>query len=285
MPTAWKRRTARAAGHALSGVALLAALVWLTDRGLERLAAHEQALDDFWGALYLGLGRATAWLLAGIALAAVLHLWRCGRQDVRPRGPHDALRWWSAPERSLHWCMVAAFALLLVTGLELYAAGPGLPSDLTRGMRRWHFGEAFMVCGALLVLRWHREALPRRYDLRWLAGLGGYFRRGEDLPAARFNAGQKLWFWAELLLGVAMAVTGYRLQSSYTPLDPGYATLLVVHLLAAMGFLAVLAVHVYLATVGVRGALGGMIHGRIGRQGAQRLHPLAEALKAPQERP
>ena len=80
-----------------------------------------------------------------------------------------------------------------------------------------------------------------------------------------------------------MALTGYELQAHFTRFDEGYLTLLALHLGAALLFLTVLFVHFYLAVVVIRGALAGMIHGWIGRAGAERFHPCAPALQKPEQ--
>jgi len=278
-------RVARVAARALPALAGLAVLVGAVRWALLGLVPYEERLDPFWFAIYTHVGWGLVGTLAAIAVLAALHLLRFGREDIRPRGPGDVLPWWSLLERLAHWAFVASFAVLLVTGLQLYLAGFGLPDALTRVMRRWHLGEPFWVTGAVVFAMWAHDAWPRRYDARWLAQGGGYLwargRPGEraPLPAGRFNAGQKLWFWLETLGAVVMAVTGYEMRHHFTRFDDGYLTLLAAHLGAAWAFLAVVGVHFYLAVVGVRGALGGMIHGRVGRSGAQRLHPDADALK------
>ena len=269
----------------LLGAVVLAGCIALQWAALAWLVRFEEPSAEAEYALYLALGRGTLCGLAALALLAALHLWLHGREDMRPRGAGDVVRWWPLGERVVHWLLVLNFAVLLVTGVYLYTAGGGLPSPLTRSVRSWHFGEGFMAFGAALFLLWFRDALPRRYDLRWLAAGGGHLRRWRGdtpLPAGRFNAGQKLWFWLESLAGIAMALTGWELQHGYTRFDEGYLTLLTVHGGSAALFLGVLAVHFYLAVIGVRGALNGMVRGWVGRAGARRLHPLAPAFSAPE---
>jgi formate dehydrogenase subunit gamma len=273
-----RRRRFALVGQVLAGALVLAAIVWLVRAGLLALVAFEERLAEPWFWLYQHVGYVIGLALLAIALLAALHLRVHGRHDQRPQGPHDAIRWWTLGERIVHWLFVLSFLVLLVSGLQLYLAGFGLPTPLTRFMRRWHVGEPFMVGGALLFVLWFRDALPRRYDLRWLAHFGGYLGHAGLLPAGRFNAGQKLWFWLEALGGIAMAVTGWELQHHFTRFDDGFLTLLAAHLGAAAVFVVVLGIHFYLAVIAVRGALGGMVHGSIGRQGALRYHPEADIL-------
>jgi formate dehydrogenase subunit gamma len=274
-----RRRVSSIAAQALAGALILAGLTWALRAALLGLVAYENALGDAWYWLYLHVAAVGGVALAVVAGLAALHLGLYGRHDERPRAAHDAIRWWAPGERLVHWLMVLVFLVLLGSGLELYEAGFGLPSPLTRLMRSLHAGEPFMAVGTVLFVMWFRHALPRRGDLRWLARGGGYLGYGGPLPAGRFNAGQKLWFWLQVLNGCTMALTGWELQYHFTRFDDGYLTLLAIHLGAAAAFVAVLGIHIYLGVIAVRGALGGMVHGKIGKQGALRYHPDAELLR------
>jgi cytochrome b subunit of formate dehydrogenase len=52
-----------------------------------------------------------------------------------------------------------------------------------------------------MIVFWARNMLLARGDAIWLTGLGGHFGRREALPAAKFNARQKVYFWI-LFLGI-----------------------------------------------------------------------------------
>jgi formate dehydrogenase subunit gamma len=211
-------------------------------------------------------------LLGFTIVAAILHFIIHGAKDMRPRGAGDRIAWWSMSERLLHWALAAATFLLVVTGVYLYFAGGGLPDATTRLMRRLHFNELFAIVGFILFLAWFREALPRRYDRRWLRHLGGHLGFNGHLKAGKFNAGQKIWFWLCAFSGILMVLTGHQMQYNYGRLDPEYYPFFALHLIAAVVFLPALALHVYLAVLAVRGALQGMIRGWIGRRGALELH-------------
>ncbi|MEE8433384.1 MAG: cytochrome b/b6 domain-containing protein [bacterium] len=221
--------------------------------------------------LYIALG-----LFVAIGAGTALHHRLYGFKDKRPRGPGDDVPWWGWGERLVHWSCVAAFVLLLVTGVQLYFAGAGLPDATTRLMRSWHFNEAFALTGMVLFLLWFGKALPRRYDFEWLRHWGGYLGYRGHLRAGKFNAGQKIWFWVFTVSGILMVLTGYQLQHHFSRLDPEYYTVLVLHLGAATGFLAFMGIHLYFSVIAVKGALSGMIRGRIGLRGARHLH--SEAL-------
>ena len=219
-------------------------------------------------------------VLAATAAGAQLHYLKFGPRDARPKGPADEILWWSKLERSLHWVFALTVILLVVTGVQLFLAGGGLPDATTRLMRRLHFNELFVLFGLVVFVLWFSEALPRRYDARWLQHFGGYLGFKGHLKAEKFNAGQKAWFWLCMFCGTAMVLTGHQLQYTYSRLDPPYYPILVVHLAAATVFLAAMTLHIYLSVMAVRGALAGMVRGRIGRRAAERHHSEASPLKA-----
>ncbi len=102
-------------------------------------------------------------------------------------------------------------------------------------------------------------------------------RSHPHLPAGRFNAGQKLWFRATLLLGAVTGVTGLLL---YYPGGLGMTpsvqlVLYIVHSGAAAVFVAGVVVHVYLAAIANSGSLKAMVTGRIDENVIRVHHPLS----------
>src|SRR3546814_6639164 len=64
-----------------------------------------------------------------------------------------------------------------------------------------------LMAGVLIMLVvWIKDNLPDRYDLAWLKAGGGMFDKSNKThpPATRFNAGQKLIFWAVVVGGAAL---------------------------------------------------------------------------------
>ena len=92
-------------------------------------------------------------------------------------------------------------------------------------------------------------------------------------PAGKYNAGQKLFFWFQSLLGVLFVVTGLLLWF------PEYfgAGLLntsrLVHYVSTLGGGLLLIVHVYLGTVAYPGTARGMIDGKVTSTWARHHHP------------
>ena len=179
-------------------------------------------------------------------------------------------------ERAAHWSNAIAFCVLAISGLVmafgkfllLPLIGGALFGWLTYALKTAHnfVGPLFAVSLVIVFLTFLRSNMPSRDDLRWLAKGGGMFGGGE--PAShRFNAGEKLVFWGGVLvLGVVVVSTGLILDKVL----PGLAYLRgdmqiahMVHAIAAMLIIAVFLGHIYIGTIGMRGAYSAMKTGYV----------------------
>src|SRR3546814_4378831 len=68
-----------------------------------------------------------------------------------------------------------------------------------------------MVGVVIIFLLWVRHNIPRMVDLKWLAAGGGILKKGVHPAAGKFNAGQKFIFWAAVLLGISISLSGLAL--------------------------------------------------------------------------
>ena len=101
---------------------------------------------------------------------------------------------------------------------------------------------------------------------------------GEHVPSHRFNAGEKVVFWGGvLLLGTVVVVSGLVLDK----LLPGLAYLRgdmqiahMVHAVAALLMMAMFAGHIYMGTVGMKGAYRAMRGGYVNEAWAHEHHAL-----------
>src|SRR3546814_6748186 len=78
------------------------------------------------------------------------------------------------------------------------------------------------MAGVLIMLAvWIKDNLPDRYDWAWLKAGGGMFDKSNKThpPATRFNAGQKLIFWAVVVGGAALSVSGILLLFPFSLVD------------------------------------------------------------------
>ncbi len=250
-------------------------------------------------------------LLATLALLAAFLLLR-GR--IRIDGARTGIRVprFKALERFGHWLLAGSFVLLAVTGLislfgrkflipvfghEAYA-GLAAVTAFVHDNVSW----AFMLALVMIFVMWVVQNIPNRHDLKWLAMGGGIFSK-RHAPARKFNAGQKLIFWAVIVLGISISLSGLSLLFPFElpmfaktfgimndtgvpqilgfgplPVDLApheemqYAQLW--HSIVAFGFIAIVFAHIYLGSVGMEGAFDAMGRGDVELQWAREHHNL-----------
>jgi len=122
-----------------------------------------------------------------------------------------------------------------------------------------------------------RDNLPRRHDLQWLVKAGGMLGNHE-IPSGRFNAGEKVMFWGGvLLLGSIVVASGLVLDK----LIPGMAYLRgdmqiasMVHGVATVLMMVLFIGHIYMGTIGMKGAYAAMKTGYVDEGWAREHHAL-----------
>ena len=107
---------------------------------------------------------------------------------------------------------------------------------------------------------------------------GGMMDRSgrSEVPSGKANAGQKLLFWLMVVLvGITASVTGLILD--FPNFDQTRQTMQIangIHMIAGVGGAILLAFHIYLGTVGMRGAYDAMRHGYVDETWAKQHHRL-----------
>ena len=243
-------------------------------------------------------------LLGMVALLSLFFALR-GRIGIEEGRSGYEVERFNAFERFVHWMTAISFLILAVTGLNLLfgryvllpAIGKELFASLTMAGKLAHdyLGFAFMIGIALMFVIWVRHNIPSREDLKWLAKGGGMVGGGH--PSARkFNAGQKLIFWAVILGGLSLSLSGLQLIFPFTfsffndtfsllnLLGLGLPTDLtpmaeqqlatVWHGAMAVFLIAVMIAHIYIGTVGMEGAFEAMGKGHVDLNWAREHHDL-----------
>jgi formate dehydrogenase subunit gamma len=180
----------------------------------------------------------------------------------------------SSFERIAHWTMAISFCILALSGLTMlfgkYVLLPLIGHTLfgwlaTLGKNLHNFvGPIFLFSIVVSAAKFIRDNIPRAYDLTWLAKVGGVLS-GEAVPSGRFNAGEKIWFWGGVVvLGTVSCASGLVLD--FPNFDQTRALMMfanIVHVIAALVFIAWSFTHIYLGTVGTTGAYEGMRNGYV----------------------
>lgn len=223
-----------------------------------------------------------------IALVAVaLFYWRRGPMGSAAPGGGRLIERFTYFERAAHWVNAIAFSVLAISGIVmafgkfflLPVIGGTLFGALTYLLKNLHnfAGPLFAVSLVVVILTFVRDNLPSRADLIWLAKGGGLFTN-EHVPSHRFNAGEKVLFWVGVfVVGLVTVGSGLVLDKVVPGVDYTRGTMQVAHMIHAVAAIAMMALfigHIYMGTVGVRGAYRAMRTGYVDETWAREHHEL-----------
>lgn len=186
-------------------------------------------------------------------------------------------------DRIIHWFMSLVFIFLGITGLVLllgrFALIPWLGHNvfaaIASASKEGHnlFGPIFVVALLLFFIRFVGKNWYARGDMHWLAKGGGMLGGDSHPSAGFFNAGEKLLFWAVVVFGVALSVSGLMLV--FQQFGQGrelMQDLMLIHAIAAVVIISTVFGHIYLATIGVPGAARSMNDGLVDQAWARQHH-------------
>lgn len=226
------------------------------------------------------------WLLLGMVVVIAAFFAVRGRIRIDSGPSNRTVERFNALERFGHWLTATTFIVLALTGLNMlygrYVLAPVIGPTAFATLTLWgkyahnYVGFAFIAGVLLLFVLWVRHNLPNRDDLAWLAKGGGLFTKGSHPPARKFNAGQKLIFWAVVLGGAALGVTGFYLLMPFafgmSIHDMQFFVLL--HAAVALVLIAIIIAHIYIGSIGMEGAFDAMGTGLVDENWAREHHSL-----------
>ncbi|RVU46355.1 formate dehydrogenase subunit gamma [Rubrivivax rivuli] len=190
-------------------------------------------------------------------------------------------------ERAAHWTNAIAFVALAVSGVImawgkfflLPILGGTLFGWLTYALKNLHnfAGPLFAVSLVIVLVTFIKDNWPSADDWKWIKSAGGLFG-AEEVPSHRFNAGEKIVFWGGVLvLGFIVVASGLVLNM----LVPGMAYLRsdmqiahMVHAVAGVLMMAMFLGHIYMGTIGMKGAYSAMRTGYVDEGWAKEHHRL-----------
>ena len=191
----------------------------------------------------------------------------------------------NAVERAAHWTMAISFVVLALTGIVMFFgkyiilpwlgyAGFSWLTIISKNLHNF-VGPLFIFAIVVGFLIYVKDNFFASGDLEWISKFGGMFG-GHEVPSGRFNALEKLWFWGGLvLLGVTMGVTGLILDfPNWNQAREAMQLANVVHLVAAVLFIAAGLGHIYMGTIGMEGAYRAMRDGYVDEEWAREHHAL-----------
>jgi formate dehydrogenase subunit gamma len=239
-------------------------------------------IRDWWIVPYGGA------LVFIVVLALALYYWAKGPLGGHAPDTGRVIERFTYFERASHWSNAIAFVILAVSGLViafgkfllLPILGVHLFGWLTWLLKTMHnfVGPLFAVSLVIVFLTFLRSEWPTRADFDWLRRGGGMFGRGGEPPSHRFNAGEKLIFWGGVVaLGAIVVVSGFVLDKVVPGLDLTRSDMQLAHIIhsvAAMLIIAMFLAHIYMGTIGMRGAYRAMKTGYVDEGWAREHHRL-----------
>jgi formate dehydrogenase subunit gamma len=222
-----------------------------------------------------------------LALLGILgfYLWRGPIQLTEPPTGRRIERF-TRVQRIVHWTVAIAFTTLGVTGLiitfgkhvMLPVFGYTVFSVIAMAAKILHnfVGPVFVVVLPVMIAMFLKSNLFKSYDWPWIKRFGGMMDRTgrSEVPSGKANAGQKMLFWLMVVaVGITAAVTGLILD--FPNFDQTRQTMQIangIHMVAGIGGVILLAFHIYLGTIGMRGAYDAMRHGYVDETWAKQHH-------------
>lgn len=220
-----------------------------------------------------------------MAVAIGMFYWRKGPMQGHTPDTGRLIERFTYLERVSHWAVAITFVILGVSGLVLafgkYVLLPVLGGTLfgwlSYVLKTAHnfAGPLFSVALLVFIAFYVRDNLPKPGDLNWLSKVGGMFS-GKELPSHRFNAGEKFVFWGGVIvLGMLVSVSGLVLNGLVPGIGVTRGEMQVAHMVHAIASVLMMTLfigHIYMGSVGVKGAYQGMRTGYVDEAWAKDHH-------------
>lgn len=208
----------------------------------------------------------------GGAFAAIpVHYLLFARRQPHPGLGQRTVKRFSLWERLVHLALLVSFLVLAATG---FYASIGWNGPMHGYMLMMHttFGAVFAVSVGCMLLTWAADHGFFAADGQWLARGGCVTTRG-DLPAGRFTANEKVYFWCAGLLTLVALLT---MLLSMVPLlgTDGQYLMYHTHRYSTLVLVVMTIWHGYITTLAKPGTLGALISGYVSSAWVKRYHPL-----------
>ena len=222
-------------------------------------------------------------IFAGVfGLCVLFFLWK-GSIGLKQAETGRKLKRFSVLERSVHWTVAISFSILALSGLVMMfgkivllpVIGYTLFAWLTVLLKTVHnfVGPVFALAVVVMFFTFVKDNWPKLHDFTWLAKGGGMVSDAH-VPSDKFNAGEKVWFWfGVLVFGVIASASGLVLDFpnfSQTRADMQLAN--VVHVVSTVLMMSMALGHIYMGTLGMKGAFGAMKTGYVDEAWAKEHH-------------
>jgi len=281
--------------------------------GTTRQEQHElggiliQSEGENWRAVRNGpVSTYGVWIMIGIIGLLALFFALRGRIKIEHGHAGTTIERFATIERVGHWLTAGSFIILAITGLNILYGRYVLPpvigkeafATMSAAFKFAHNWVAFAFMAGLVMIffMWVAHNIPNKTDLAWFAKGGGLFSKGVHPPAKKFNGGQKIIFWATILGGASLSLSGWALLDPFTTTMfadtfalinifganlPTDLTLMeeqqlaqVWHTIVSMVMIAIILAHIYIGSIGMEGAFDAMGSGQVDLNWAKEHHSL-----------
>ncbi|MBU0589422.1 MAG: formate dehydrogenase subunit gamma [Gammaproteobacteria bacterium] len=224
-----------------------------------------------------------------LIVIGAIALFYFGKGSIKLHGTETGrkIERFTAFERSAHWANAIAFSILAISGLVMAfgkffmypVIGGTLFGWLSYALKNLHnfAGPVFAVSLVIVFFTFLRDNFPSKEDITWLLKGGGLLS-SEEVPSHRFNAGEKLVFWGGVFfLGIIVVASGLVLDKLVPGLLYDRYTMQVanmVHGVATVLMMAMFLGHIYMGTIGMKGAYDAMRTGQVDETWAKEHHEL-----------
>ncbi|WP_114815615.1 formate dehydrogenase subunit gamma [Malaciobacter halophilus] len=187
--------------------------------------------------------------------------------------------------RVIHTIAAISFILLIPTGVVMVFGDFFGGGEFVRVNKEIHAISTllFVISVVPMLFMWLKDMLPTSDDIKWLMILGGYLNKRKDpIPAGRFNAGQKMWFYVCTFGGIIMILTGAIMFFQdfkfdfIASLGLSQIDLLrlsaIIHNILGFAVLALFMTHIYMSVFAIKGAIHSIISGYKEEEEVEILH-------------
>jgi len=223
-------------------------------------------------------------VLVGVPAVFLLHYLVIGAKVFS----HDGKKIYafSIFNRIVHQVAAISFIVLIPTGFIMTFGTYFGGGDFVRMMKDLHglSTVSFAIVVIPMFLMWIKDMLPSFDDIKWMMILGGYLSKvKKPIPAGKFNAGQKMWYWLATLGGMVMILTGAAMYfldfniamvTSMTGLSQIdlLRVAAILHAFVGMAVVALFFTHIYMSVFAIKGAINSIITGYKEEEEVEILH-------------
>ncbi len=180
--------------------------------------------------------------------------------------------------RVIHWTVAVFFFGAVFTGMPIWSPVFGWMAYFFGGLTvcRWLHpwaGIAFAAVSLVMFVDWLAQMRFDEHDRHWNVIQYLKFSGAEDQEVGKYNAGQKGFFWAAMVMMIVLLLTGIVLWWPELFSQPFRSVSILVHDMAFIGFFCAIVAHIYLGTAAEPGTFGSMTRGTVSKAWARLHHP------------